>query len=101
MTRRRRFAAVAAMLAAFFLPGPAQAPPVCGATEALLATLAERYGERPAGLGVTTVGQLLQLLVRPDQRSWTVLLTRPDGVSCLLAAGHDWQRRMETPGANL
>ncbi len=101
MRGRYKIAAAAAMLAAFFLPGSAQAPPFCTATEAMLEALAGRYGERPAGVGVTPGGALLQLLIRPDFRSWTVLLTRPDGVSCLLAAGRDWQGLTERPGLDL
>ncbi len=23
--------------------------------------------------------------------SWTILFTRPDGVTCIMATGHDWQ----------
>ena len=67
----------------------------------MLEALAGRYGERLAGVGVTPGGALLQLLIRPDFRSWTVLLTRPDGVSCLLAAGRDWQARNPLPGIQL
>ncbi len=101
MTGRHVWLAVAAGLAAFSLPGRAQAPPICAPTAAMLGTLAERYGERPAGAGVTSSGALLQLLIRPDARSWTVLLTRPNGVSCLLAAGHDWQAPPVVPDETL
>ncbi len=101
MTGRHRIAAVAAVLAAFFLPGTAHAPPFCSATNPMIELLAGRYGERPVGVGVTAGGELLQLLVRPDFRSWTILLMRPDGVSCLLAAGHDWQARDQLRGSAL
>lgn len=101
MTGRFRIIAAAAMLAAFFLPGVAQAMPFCRPTGEVLEVLVERYGERPAGVGVTLDGALLQLLVRPDLRSWTVLLTRADGVSCMLAAGVDWQANTVLPGSEL
>ena len=101
MTGRCRRATVAAMMAAFFLPDAAQAMPFCRATGEVLEVLAERYGELPAGVGVTPDGALLQLLVRPDLQSWTVLLTRADGVSCVLAAGVDWQENTVLPGSDL
>ncbi len=101
MTGLCRRAAAAAILAAFFLPDAAQAMPFCRATGEVLEVLAERYGERPAGVGVTPNGLLLQLMVRPDLRSWTVLLTRADGVSCVLAAGVDGQENTVLPGSDL
>ncbi len=91
MIRGLSVAGLAAVLAAFLLPGPAYAPPFCAATDEMLAALTGRYGERVVGAGLTVGGELLQVLVRPDGRSWTVLVTTPDGVSCLLAVGRDWQ----------
>ncbi len=62
----------------------------CYPRDGLLAWLAERHGERPAGAGVAR-GSIVELLVRPDGASWTLLLIRPDGLACPLAAGEDWQ----------
>jgi hypothetical protein len=31
---------------------------------------------------------LVELFASPETGSWTILVTRPDGVTCLLAAGH-------------
>jgi hypothetical protein len=61
----------------------------CYPRDAIQAHLAERYGERPVGIGVAT-GQLVELLVRPDGTSWTILVIRPDGLACPVAAGEDW-----------
>src|SRR5215813_11012441 len=70
-------------------PIAASAASPCYPRDAIQAHLAERYGERPVGIGVTA-GQLVELLVRPDGASWTMLVIRPDGLACPVAAGEDW-----------
>lgn len=50
--------------------------------------LAEIHGERLAGIGETRMG-VLELWI--GARSWTLLLTLPDGRACPVAAGRDWR----------
>jgi hypothetical protein len=78
-------------------PITAHAAGPCYPRDAIHAHLAERYGERPAGVGVAA-GQLVELLVRPDGASWTILVIRPDGLACPVAAGEDW-RQVNEPAA--
>ena len=85
----RRGWAFALPLIAAALPIAAHAAGPCYPRDAIHAHLAERYGERPVGAGVTA-GQLVELLVRPDGASWTILVIRPDGLACPVAAGEDW-----------
>jgi hypothetical protein len=87
MLRRGRL--IALSLAAAIASPPAGAAGPCYPRDAIHAHLAERYGERPVGAGVTA-GQLVELLVRPDGASWTILVIRPDGLACPVAAGEDW-----------
>lgn len=91
MNRMRRCGwAVALPLIALALPVPAGAAGPCYPREAIHAHLADRYGEQPAGIGVTA-GQLVELLTRPDGASWTILVIRPDGLACPVAAGEHWK----------
>jgi len=62
----------------------------CYPRDAIHAHLAQRYGEQPAGVGMAA-GQLVELLTRPDGASWTILVVRPDGLACPVAAGEDWK----------
>jgi len=87
MFRRGRL--IALSLAAAVASTPASAASPCYPRDAIHAHLAERYGERPIGIGVTA-GQLVELLTRPDGASWTILVIRPDGLACPVAAGEDW-----------
>lgn len=81
--------AIALPLIVAATPFPATAATPCYPRDAIQAHLAERYGERPVGIGVTA-GQLVELLVRPDGTSWTILVIRTDGLACPVAAGEDW-----------
>lgn len=82
-------AALPLLIAALAPSDAANAAGPCYPRDAIHAHLAERYGERPVGVGVTA-GQLVELVVRPDGASWTILVIRPDGLACPVAAGEDW-----------
>ncbi len=84
-----RTVALPLLIAAVAPASPAGAAGPCYPRDAIHAHLAERYGERPAGVGVAA-GQLVELVVRPDGASWTILVIRPDGLACPVAAGEDW-----------
>jgi hypothetical protein len=73
----------------------------CYEREAFLAWLLSEYAERPVAAGVRD-DKLIQLFVRPDGRSWTIVVARPDGLACPLVAGADWVDLMDprsTPDA--
>jgi hypothetical protein len=69
----------------------ALAAPVCASDEAVSKELESRYGEVPVARGLASDGKLLQVFASEDGISWTVVLTRPDGVSCIAATGRYWQ----------
>jgi hypothetical protein len=74
-------------------PSPAAAqgaPSVCTERDALLSQLAHRYGEVPVAIGVAN-GRLVELLTAKDGLTWTIILTSPQGVSCLIASGDGWR----------
>jgi|SRR5215470_15782906 len=88
--------AIARLSLVIVLPLIAAAAPIvasaagpCYPRDAIQAELAEHYGERPIGIGVAA-GRLVELLVRPDGASWTILVIRPDGLACPVAAGENW-----------
>src|SRR5690606_7686012 len=82
--------ALAAALAA--LPTAAlPAPMACSPRADVLAQLAAKFGEAPVSAGLANNGGLLEVLAAPDGVTWTILITMPNGMSCLVAAGEDWQ----------
>lgn len=65
---------------------------VCAEREALLASLSREYSEAPQAVGLANNGNVVELLTAGDGRTWTLLMTRPDGTSCVVAAGEAWDQ---------
>lgn len=72
------------------LPASA-APMACSPRDAVLDQLSARFHEAPVAVGLANNGALLELLASPAGETWTIIITMPNGTSCLVAAGHDWQ----------
>lgn len=93
-----RGAVVVATVAAVALPvllgtQPAEAgqrKTLCMPREKAAAILGKRYKERPVGMGLASNGTVLELYHREDGASWTMIMTRPDGMSCVMATGKSW-----------
>lgn len=82
----------AAVVAAFFVSAStAQSQSQCGPREILLRQLAEKYGEAPIALGVMHNGRLLEVIADRHGRTWSIVITSPQGRSCLVAAGEGWR----------
>ncbi len=79
----------AALLSAFVVL-PAAAQTVCGERNDFLSHLKRQYHEAPAAMGLVSNGALLEVLTSKTG-SWTVIVTRPDGTSCVVAAGESWE----------
>ena len=73
---------------------------VCGPRDKIIERLAVRFDERQSAIGMTGGGSLVELFVSPDG-SWTFVHTTTEGVSCLLAAGENWEQLPETPAQPL
>jgi hypothetical protein len=64
-------------------------PPVCAAYQVHARYLAERYGEMPTFTGSVDDKIVMQVFVNRATGSWTALLVRTDGVSCVTSAGEN------------
>ncbi len=69
----------------------AQAQPQCNERENVLALLAKKYQETPIAAGVTNTGGLVEVLTDIKGDTWTIIVTTPQGMSCLVAAGEGWR----------
>jgi hypothetical protein len=88
MKRLLLLSAPAAMLAC--APAMAGTMP-CSDRGDVLSQLEEKYRETPHAIGVENHGGLIEVLTAPDGATWTIILSLPNGKSCLLAAGEEWQ----------
>ena len=78
-------------------PASAQgAPAICTARDGLLSQLEQKYGEVPVAIGVAD-GALIELLTTKDGTTWTIILTSPQGRSCLIASGEGWRPLAPAP----
>ena len=75
--------------AAVFLSTAALAQGICGSRKAALEYLERQYQERPRALGLAANNNVVELLVAKTG-SWTILVTRPNGTSCVVASGEAW-----------
>ncbi len=72
------------------------APAICRARDGLLTQLESKYGEVPVAIGVAD-GALIELLTDKDGMTWTIILTSPQGLSCLIASGEGWRPLAPVP----
>ena len=85
----------ATAVAVLAVPGMAVADPApCAARTDVVAKLASKYHEQPSSMALTNDGRLLEVLKSDDGTSWSILITTPKGVSCLIAAGENWQDKL-------
>ena len=70
--------------------GEAAAQQACADRETLVAELGQNYQERLSAAGLFDRTHLVELFVSEDGGTWTLLLSRADGVTCVLSSGEAW-----------
>ncbi len=80
-------------LAVFLVSSPAVAQVSCGQRDKIVEWLAVEYKEAPIATGVTSKGRLIEVLSTHDGDTWTVIVTSPDGDSCVIAGGQGWRAK--------
>ena len=70
---------------------------MCGEHNKILRQLEEKYNEVVKHAAITGRGALVELTVAPNG-SWSMLVTIPDGPTCLVLSGDSWQDRMKVEG---
>ena len=73
-----------------------QGPACFQSFEVLKNGLAEKYHEEPTAAGITMQGQMLVVFTSPEGATFTVAVTSPDGKTCVVSAGANWQLRPAT-----
>ncbi len=76
----------------------------CAERTAVVERLAERYGETLQSMGMHANDGLLEVYASEATGTWTILVTTPDGTSCMIAAGEMWEGRaapLQKPGKDV
>lgn len=74
----------------------AQAQSACAAHDEFAALLANKFGEQKIGFGIAA-NALVEIYVS-HKGTFTMLITEPNGPSCIFAAGKDWESSHEILG---
>lgn len=74
------------------LPRSTDAAPeaVCFDRSSLIEHLSGRFAETPVAAGLAANGSMVEVFSSPDGQTWTIVLTRPDGATCVVASGESW-----------
>ena len=65
--------------------------PACTDRKSIIHGLSSEYGEDPIAMGLSSNGGVVELLVRSDGQTWTILITYPNGSTCVVAVGKFWE----------
>ncbi len=62
----------------------------CGERTAIMSHLEDGYSEKPVAMGLDAQGRVLEVLAAPSG-TWTMLVSTPGGLTCLIASGVAWE----------
>ena len=82
--------AVALFLVAMLFSAPAWAETVCSQRATFIKQLSGKYSKSPVSMGLSSNGSIIKVLASATG-SWTMIITSPNGLSCVLAHGEAWQ----------
>ena len=86
MMNRIASTAFAGLATLFALPADAQNM-LCAQREMVLDELTGRYGEEVRGMGLAHQNRIVEVFVSEETGTWTITVTSPNGMTCLMAAG--------------
>ena len=73
----------------------AQAQAPCAPRDMLIERLDEQYGEQLQSLGLQPDGSILEIYANLETGTFTVLVSRPDGSSCMSGSGQMWEQNVQ------
>ena len=69
---------------------PALAQTTCAERSKITNNLAQKFGETHIGGGLQSGTQMIEIWSSAKTGSFTILLTRPNGISCIVSSGQHW-----------
>lgn len=68
----------------------------CGPREAVVDRLAEGYGETRQSMGLGANNSVVEVFASDATGTWTITVTTPNGLTCLVASGQSFEELAET-----
>ncbi|WP_372570344.1 hypothetical protein [Ruegeria jejuensis] len=63
----------------------------CAPRDVVLDRLSEKYGESRRGIGLVQQGSVMEVFASDDTGTWTITVTLPNGMTCLVASGQSYE----------
>lgn len=73
----------------------AQSARHCAPREAVVDRLAEGYGETRQSMGLGANNAVVEVFASDETGTWTITVTTPNGVTCLVASGQSFEPLVE------
>ena len=91
---RHALVSAAILSVAMITPAAAQQQqqPACTKRTDVVEHLAGKYKEAPVAIGLANNGGVIEVLSSQTGTSWTIIITMPNGTSCMIAAGENWEK---------
>ncbi|PCH70282.1 MAG: hypothetical protein COC12_08440 [Rhodobacteraceae bacterium] len=71
----------------------------CAPREMVMEKLQGKYGETPRMIALGLNGAVVEVLAAAGGGTWTIVVTTPAGITCLIAAGTDFEALDGEPAA--
>jgi hypothetical protein len=73
--------------------GPAFSQPAgnCAMRQNVIDRLASAYGETRQSIGLGANNQVVEVFASPETGTWTITVTNPSGLTCLVASGQAFE----------
>lgn len=84
------------LTALLLLSNPVYAQQNCAPRELVLESLANEYGETRQSIGMSDGGMLVETFASDESGSWTITVTTPQGMTCLVASGQYYEKTKNT-----
>ena len=76
------------------------APVVCDQRNTIVSSLSDDYKESRNSIGLANSGSVVEVFSSADG-SWSMIVTRPDEITCLIAAGKNWETTTQKIGQRI
>jgi hypothetical protein len=73
----------------------------CAPREVVITRLSDGYGETRRSIGLAANSTLVEMHASDDSGTWSITVTHPNGMTCLVAAGNSFEEIEEELPASL
>lgn len=63
----------------------------CGNRELVVERLTTKYGESRQSIGMAPQGRVVEVFASLETGTWTITVTMPNGITCLVASGQSFE----------